>query len=293
MRRSLVKAAFEFEGLTLRLDRLLPTRATTDKLKQSMKYRSLLASIAEVGLVEPLSVFPQKGGMYLLLDGHVRMEALREAGFEEAPCLVATDDEGYTYNKRVNRIAPIQANRMVLKALNAGVPEERIAKALNLAVHTIRSNRSLLEGVCPEAVEILKEKQVAQGSFAFIKKVKPIRQIEIAEVMVMAGTYSATYAKALVMITPKEQLVDSGSQKKAQIAKSAEVVRIEHEMRVQERDFRMIDESYNEQVMALTIARGYLRTLIENNRVVRHLAQHHQELLTEFQRIVEVNRLDR
>jgi len=292
MRKTPVQAAFQFEGISLRLDKLLPTRAITDKLKASVKYRSVLASITEVGLVEPLSVYPQKGGKYLLLDGHLRVEALREVGMTEATCLIATGDEGYTYNKQVNRVAPIQANRMILKALNAGVPEARIAKALNLAVHTIRTNRSLLNGICPEVVGLLKDKPVAHATLAHIKKVKPIRQMEIAELLVMSGTYSATYAKALVAITPPDQLVDEGRSKKRPVAKPEELARIEHEVRVQERDFRMVDESYNEQVVALTIARGYLRALLENGRVVRHLTQHHQEFLTEFQRIVDSNGLD-
>jgi hypothetical protein len=291
MRKTAVQAAFQFEGVTLPLDKLLPTRAIPDQLKTSVKFRSIVASIREVGLVEPLSVFPQKGGKYLLLDGHLRIDALREIGVTEAACLVATGDEGYTYNKQVSRIAPIQANRMILKALAAGVPEERIAKALNLAVHTIRCNRSLLQGICPEAVDLLKEKQVAHATLEILKKVKPIRQMEIAELMIMSGTYSATYAKSLVMITPPDQWVDAGRHKKRP-AKPEELARIEHEVRIQERDFRMIDESYNEQVMNLTIARTYLRSLLENNRIVRYLAQHHQEFLTEFQRIVEANGLD-
>lgn len=292
MRKSLVQAAFQFEGIILQLDKLLPTRPVTDKVNASVKYRSLLASIKEVGLVEPLSVFPQKGGKYLLLDGHVRAVALKEAGVAEATCLIAKGDEAYTYNRQVNRIAPIQANRMILKALNAGVPEDRIAKALDLAVHTVKSNRSLLVGICPEAVDLLKEKQVARATLALLKKVKPIRQMEIAELMVMSGTYSATYAKALVMTTAPDLLVDGGHNKNHSEKKPEDLARIEHELRVQERDFRMIDESFNEQVMALTLARGYLRTLLENNRTVRFLAQHYQEFLAEFQRIVEVRGLD-
>jgi ParB-like chromosome segregation protein Spo0J len=137
------RAAFEFEGATIRLDKLLPSRAFADQLKQTVKYRALLASVREVGIVEPLSVYRQKGGKYLILDGHARAEALRDLGVAEAPCLIATDDEGYTYNNKVNRIAPIQANRMILKALEAGVPEERIAKALNLSAQTVRGNRHL------------------------------------------------------------------------------------------------------------------------------------------------------
>jgi len=287
-----VKAAFEFAIVTVRLDKLLPTRATGERLKQTAKYRALLASVREVGIVEPLSVYPQKGGKYLILDGHARAEALRDLGAVEAPCLIAAQDEAYTYNQKVSRIAPIQANRMILKALDAGVPAERIARALNLAVQTVRNNRRMLEGICSEAVELLRDKQVAQGTLRLLKRVKPVRQIEMAEIMVAAGTYSSSYAHALLMTTPKEQLVDPDSPKRIPGVKPEDLTRVEHEMRVQEKDFRILDETYNEHVMALTIARGYLRALLENGRVVRFLAQKFPEFLTEFQRIVESTALE-
>lgn len=287
-----LKAAFEFEGITIRLDRLLPTRAIVVQLKQTVKYQALLASIREVGIVEPLSVYPQAGGKYLLLDGHARVEALRDLGCIEAPCLIAAQDEGCTYNNKVNRIAPIQANRMILKALDAGVPAERIGRALNLTVQTVHNNRRLLQNICPEVVELLQNKQVAQETFTLLKRVKPLRQIEMAEIMVAAGTYTVNYARALVMTTAKEQLVNPGSPRKIPGLKPEDLARIEHEMVVQEKDFRALDETYNEHVMALTIARGYIRTLIENGRVVRFLNQNFRDFFTEFQRIVESSALD-
>lgn len=59
MTPSSLKAAFEFEGTTVPLDKLLPTRTVGEKLKNSAKYRALVASVREVGIVEPLSVFPR------------------------------------------------------------------------------------------------------------------------------------------------------------------------------------------------------------------------------------------
>jgi hypothetical protein len=125
-----------------------------------------------------------------------------------------------------------------------------------------------------------------------LKRVKTLRQIEMADIMVAAGTYTATYARALVMTTAKDQLVDPESPKKIPGVKPEDLARLEYEMRVQEKDFRMLDETYNEHVMALTIARGYLRPLLENAKAVRFLAQNFRELLTEFQRIVELNGLE-
>ena len=285
-------AAFEFEGKSIPLSSLLPTRQFTDKQRQSIKYQALLASIREVGIVEPLSVFPQKGGEFLILDGHARVEALRELGESDAPCLLANQDEAYTYNHKVNRISAIQANRMILKALNAGVPEEKIAKALNVSVPTVRHDRSLLTGICAEALALLHDKYVSKKTLLLLKRVKPLRQIEMAEIMVASGTYSTTYVRALFMTSTKEQLVDPESPKQIPGIKPEDLARIEHEMRIQETDFRMLDETYNENVMALTIARGFLRKLMENSRVVRFLAQHEREFLTEFQRILEASSLE-
>ena len=56
--------------------------------------------------------------------------ALRDLGRSVAPCLVAIDDEAYTYNNRVNRVSTIQEHFMIRRAVERGVSPERLAKAL-------------------------------------------------------------------------------------------------------------------------------------------------------------------
>jgi hypothetical protein len=133
----------------------------------------------------------QNGGADFKAKAHV----LRDLGHKETQCLISTDDESYTYNHRVNRLVPIQANRMILRAIAAGVPEERLARALNLNVNTIRGGRHLLSDICPEAIEILKDKPVAEAALRAMKRVKPMRQIEMAELMIATGTYTKAYAE--------------------------------------------------------------------------------------------------
>jgi ParB-like chromosome segregation protein Spo0J len=53
----------------------------------------------------------------VLVDGHLRHAALPDLGNSEAPCLIADDDEAFTYNKRVNRLATIQEHYMIVKAI--------------------------------------------------------------------------------------------------------------------------------------------------------------------------------
>ncbi len=88
-------------------------------------------------------------GKYLLLDGHLRIEVLKDMGETEVVCLISTDDEAFTYNKRVNRIAIIQEHRMILKAIERGVSEERIAKVLNVDVASIKRKRRLWTEYAP------------------------------------------------------------------------------------------------------------------------------------------------
>ena len=156
------------------------------------KYKRIVASIQEVGIIEPLVVYPHAGssGQYILLDGVVRLDILKELGEESVECIVALDDEAYTYNHKVSQLSAIQEHFMIMEAIRRGASEDRIAKALNVDVASIRRKRDLLEGICPEAVALLKEKRACAGAFRELRKVKPMRQIEIAELMVAANCFS-------------------------------------------------------------------------------------------------------
>jgi ParB-like chromosome segregation protein Spo0J len=282
-----VRAAFAMDPVTVRLDQILPTRPFQEVVKQTSTYKTIAASVREVGIIEPMIVHPQKGGKYLLLDGHMRLQVLRDLEKEEALCIVSSDDESYTYNTKVSRLAPIQANRMIMKALDAGVPEERLARALNMNPTTIRSSKSLLTDICPEAIEILKDKPVTEAALRAMKRVKPMRQIEMAELMVTSGTYTKAYAEALAMTAPADQQVEQAATKKAAATRPEELARMENELKALEKDFAMLDETYGRNVVDLTLARGYLKKLLDNGKVVRFLAQKYPEILAEFQRVVE------
>src|SRR5207342_2996504 len=156
------------------------------------KYAQIVASIREVGIVEPPIVArdPGEAGKYLLLDGHLRVDVVKDMGETHVACLISTDDEAFTYNKRVNRIAIIQEHKMILKAIERGASEERIAKSLNVDVSNIQRKRRLLDGICSEAAEILKDKHIAIHALAEYKKLAPLRQIEAAELMVAMNKYT-------------------------------------------------------------------------------------------------------
>jgi len=92
------KIGFEMRKIRVPLAVILPVRQVKDPEKTVHRYKTIRASINEVGLVEPLMVHPQKGGdgTYLLLDGHLRLFALKELGETEADCIIANDNESFT-----------------------------------------------------------------------------------------------------------------------------------------------------------------------------------------------------
>jgi len=80
--------------------------------------------------------------------------ALKELGYTEAECIIASDDECFTYNARVNRLNPIAEHKMITKAVQNGVRPERIAAALNLTVRepALGANKPPIELVASGAV---------------------------------------------------------------------------------------------------------------------------------------------
>jgi ParB-like chromosome segregation protein Spo0J len=269
-----------------------PLKLVSAVVKKTPKYAKIVASIGEVGIVEPPIVARDRAepGKYLLLDGHLRIEALKDMGSTEVTCVVSTDDEAFTYNKRVNRIAIIQEHRMILKAVERGVSEERIAKALNVNVGSIRRKRNLLEGICPEAAEALKDKHISINSLWELKKLAPLRQIEAVELMAAMNKYTISYAKSLVAATPESQLVEAYKPKVIKGLTAEQIALIERESENVEREFRLAEQSYGVDHLDLVLANGYLSNLLGNARVVRYLAQHQREILTEFQKRVELEK---
>jgi hypothetical protein len=139
---------------------------------------------------------------------------------------------------------------------------------------------------------MLKDKMVANGVFPILKRMKAYRQIDAITLMNDTGTYSVSYAKALLAATPKDQLVEPDKPKRIKGLDAEQMARMESEMASLQREYRLIEENYGTDVLNLTLAKGYLGSLLANARVVRYLAQHHPEMLSEFQKITEITSLD-
>jgi len=283
------------EPLTIPLDLILPSRKIPQSAIYSRKLKQIRSSIDAIGLIEPLTIGKanKTTKQHLLLDGHMRLLVLRDLNYQDAPCLVATDDESYTYNNRINRLSTVQEHHMIRRAIERGVSRDRLALALNMDVSYVLKKLNLLDGLCKEAVEILKDQQFSANLSSVLRKMKPIRQMECVELMVSANNLSVAYAQALLMATPENLLIESSKAKKMNGVTPEQIAKMEREMSNLQGQYKLVEQTYGEDVLNLVLAKGYLAKLLENEQVARYLRNHQPEVLVEFENIIQTLALDR
>ena len=119
----------------------------------------------------------------------------------------------------------------------------------------------------------------------------PMRQIEVAELMIAANNYSIPYAKALLVATPQHQWIERQKPKRVEGLSPSEMVRMEKETEILARDFKVVKDSYGKDTLNLVLACGYLSKLLDNSQIVRFLTKHYPDISSEFQQIIEATSL--
>ena len=281
---------FDLETWQIPLDELLPSKKVPDGVMTTRKYRQIVSSIREIGLIEPLSVIrpdPNQAG-FLVLDGNLRVLALKELGQDAAPCLIARDFETYTYNHRINRLSTVQEHYMLRRAIDKGVSRERLARAFNANLSTINSRINLLHGICPQAVELLQDHQFTPDVTRHLRKMKAARQVEAVELMIAANTITAVHADALLKATPPEQRADYAppAPDEPKGDPLEQIVKLEREMNQVQEKYKHAEESYGTELLNLVVAKGYLGKLLANEAVRSYVARHAPEILEQFELVL-------
>lgn len=280
---------FEMETYQIPLEQLLPSKQLTEGVMSTRKYKQIVSSINEVGLIEPLSVIQpdRKKPEYLVLDGHLRVLALKELGMHMGPCLFAKDDETYSYNHHVNRLSTIAEHYMIRRAIDRGVSKERLARAFNVNLSTINRRINLLEGICPEVIDRLRDKQFTPDVTRILRNMKAARQVEAVELMIASNTITVAHAEALLRATPLEQRTDTKpGEKEKKTAPIEQLVMLEKEMSQVQESYKDAEQNYGSDLLNLVVAKGYLTRLLANEAVKSYIARHQPEILGHLELVV-------
>jgi ParB-like chromosome segregation protein Spo0J len=280
---------FDLETYQIPLDTLMPSKRIPDGVMSTRKYKQVVSSIHEIGLIEPLSVIQHDPAKpeFIFLDGHLRVLALKDLGVHEAPCLIAKDDEIYTYNHRINRLSTIQEHYMIRRAIDRGVSKERLARAFGVNLSSINRRINLLEGICPDAIARLQDKQFNPDVTRVLRNMKAARQVEAVELIVASNTITVARADALLKATPPEQRTDfKPTERDKQLAPIEQIVKLEKEMSQVQTQYKDAEENYGSDLLNLVVAKGYLTKLLGNDAVKSYITRHEPEILEHFELVV-------
>ena len=286
-----VKSAFDSRLLTLETSQLLPSRIIPASTLCSPKYLTILASVRELGIIEPIAIhhepidLNEQPSRYLVLDGHLRLAALKQLSARHALCMLSTDDEGFTYNRQISRLTPIQESKMITQAIERGVSAERIAEVLNISLDRIQLRQNLLKGIAKEAIELLKTRMVSQPVFHALRKMKPMRQIEAAEMMISENCYTGRYAQMVLTATRPEDLLETKTSVEG--VSPENIVKMEREMERLYHDYRLVEDTLGETMLVLVVAKGYLTRILRNDSISAYLQRFEPDLARELMGIMD------
>ena len=190
----------ELKRILLKREDIVVEQRREIDFEKNRKYKKIVSSIKNIGLIEPLSVY-REGAKHILLDGYLRLKAAEELGIHELPCFIYRSRDSYTFNAMRNELSPLQESKMLKKAVSQGVNEKDLAAVLNVRVDRIRKTKRLGDNLVPKARDLLDSNRIFRNTAEQLGKVNEERQLEVIDKMEEAGNYHASYAKVLVMKT--------------------------------------------------------------------------------------------
>lgn len=269
------------QAMDIPISALRPLRPRTISKRE---YGRILASIKATGLIEPLTVYPEGDG-YVILDGVQRHRVLTELGAELAPCLLGKRREAFTGNRMVNRVSPVQENRMIEKSLEE-LDETTIAAALGISGISHRIRKTLLKQLHPDVAAAFDEAKLTRTCAKELTHVKSERQKEILVAMEAYKDFSLAFARALILKTPpalresrsrKKEPWGKNGQRKSDLLKKLAEAEQKHDF------YSRLYKQYTVDLLRLAV---YARSLITNNRIRAYLDQHHPVVVERFERVI-------
>lgn len=289
----MIKCCFNEETVSLNISDLLPTKKMPLNYDRSEKFIQIKCTLKAIGLIEPILIYIDGDKNEIkILDGHLRVEALKELGEVKVECLVSTVYDTYTPNTKVNQVTIIQIQKMLKDAIKAGVPIELLSSSLNISVESLKGKISILNGISPKVIEILNDKNVPKATFQALKKMVPLRQLECANLMIKFDNFSKNFSHSLLQSSPKETLVETLSKTPASKEGHKKIIeRLEKEMAHVHVDADKLKETYGSNSLKLTIIISHIKTLLENQILFRWMHKKKPDLLNELIKISEINSL--
>ena len=156
--------------------------------------QNLADSIAEHGVIQPLTVRPVSNGYYQIIAGERRWRASRIAGLQEVPAVIMDADDKKTMelalieNLQRQDLNPIEEAQGYQTLMNEyGMTQEETAKRVGKSRPAV-ANALRLMNLCPPVLELVRNGQLSAGHARAVLSLKePTRQQQAAQKIVVLG----------------------------------------------------------------------------------------------------------
>jgi hypothetical protein len=97
----------------------------------------------------------------------------------------------------------------------------------------------------------------------------------------------------MLVATPVQLLVEGKKPEKLAGVSQEQMARMEREMSNLQGQYKMVEQTYGQDVLNLVLARGYLAKLLENASIAQFLRMRQPEVMAEFDAIMKTTALER
>ncbi len=175
---------------------------------------------------------------------------------------------------------------MIRRATEQGVSKDRLAKAFDVNVTSITRRVNLLNGICPEVVAMLQDKQFPPDLTRVLRNMKAARQVEAVELMIASNGITMAHAEALLKATPPEQRHDTAPSNRPKAPPMEQIVKLEKEMSQVHTQYKDAEQHYGSDLLNLVLAKGFITKLLANESVKHFIECNENEIMEHFVLVV-------
>lgn len=282
-----IKTAFDLKPIIVKFDNIIET-APRKNFRNLRSFSVILSSLKKVGLLEPLVVCKSEiRDKYKLMNGHLRMYAMKELGICESVCIVAKENERYTFDAEVNYLNPLQRSRMIRKAVREGVSPKEIADTFGIEERKIKDIMNISADIDPAVMEILKKCNVSERTIKIISKVKPYRQIQIAQFMLDSNNFSSSLAKALYLSSPESDMIVKPRFNSKTKINAETISKLNTEVEVTSEQLKFAEEQYAINIHTFVTAIGFMKRILDNQNIDNYITRHFPSTYSVLKNIIK------
>ncbi|WP_082582614.1 plasmid partitioning protein RepB C-terminal domain-containing protein [Mesorhizobium sp. Root172] len=146
----------------------------------------------------------------------------------------------------------------------------------------------LVEGICLEALDRLKDFGAPLKIFGLLRDVVPGRQVEIVRLMLAMDRVQFRVAKVLIELTPRSQLTNPlARRKRYEGISSAQMAAMEADIAEVSHKYLSAASTHGSEMLNLIAATNYFDRLLNNPKLVRYLARNFTRQLEVFQNLLD------